>query len=190
MIFQYCRLSHIGYVGIKLSPHNVQETIKFIERTWNDFNKGKEAPFKFEFVDETINKLYLDTQNFGKAINYCTLFAIFVACLGLFGLTMFITEQKSKEIGIRKVFGASSFRILKHLSREIIWLSLMATVIAIPIVIYLMDKWLLNFAYKTEISFWIFFIAGLAGLCVSLLTMSFFSIKASLANPVDTMKYE
>ncbi|MCD4795561.1 MAG: ABC transporter permease, partial [Candidatus Cloacimonetes bacterium] len=177
-------------VGIKLSPHNVQETIKFIEQTWNNFNKGREAPFEFEFVDETINKLYWDTQNFGKAINYCTLFAIFVACLGLFGLTMFITEQKSKEIGIRKVFGASSFRILKHLSREIIWLSLMATVIAIPIVIFLMNKWLLNFAYKTEISFWIFIIAGLAGLCVSLLTMSFFSIKASLANPVDTMKYE
>ncbi len=190
MIFQYCRSSHIGYVGMKLSPYNVQETIKFIEQTWNDFNKGKEAPFKFEFVDETINQMYWETQNFGKAINYCALFAIFVACLGLFGLTMFITEQKSKEIGIRKVFGASSFRILKHLSREIVWLSLTATVIAVPIVIYLMNKWLLNFAYKTEISFWIFIIAGLAGLCVSLLTMSFFSIKASLANPVDTMKYE
>ncbi len=190
MIFRYCPLSHIGYVGIKLSPHNVQETIKFIEQTWNNFNKGKEAPFKFEFVDEAINQMYWKTQNFAKTINYCTLFAIFVACLGLFGLTMFITEQKSKEIGIRKVFGASSFRILKHLSSEIIWLTLISTVIAIPIVIYLMNKWLLNFAYKTEISFWIFIIAGLAGLCVSLLTMSFFSIKASLANPVDTMKYE
>ncbi|MDA3814040.1 MAG: ABC transporter permease [Candidatus Cloacimonetes bacterium] len=190
MIFQYSPISQNGYVGIKLSPYNVQETIKFIEQTWSKFNTGKEAPFEFEFVDETIDQLYWETQNFGKAISYCTLFAIFVACLGLFGLTMFITEQKSKEIGIRKVFGASSFRILKHLSSEIIWLTLISTVIAIPIVIYLMNKWLLNFAYKTEISFWIFIIAGLAGLSVSLLTMSFLSIKASLANPVDTMKYE
>ncbi len=190
MIFRYSPISHNRYVGIKLSPHNVQETIKFIEQTWNKFNTGKEAPFEFEFVDETIDQLYWETQNFGKTITYCTLFAIFVACLGLFGLTMFITEQKSKEIGIRKVFGASPFRILKHLSIEIIWLNIISTAIAIPIVIYLMNKWLMGFAYKTEISFWIFIIAGLAGLSVSLLTMSFFSIKASLASPVDTMKYE
>ena len=190
MIFSYSPISHNGYVGIKLSPHNVQETIKFIEQTWSKFNTGKEAPFEFEFVDETIDQLYWETQNFGKTINYCTLFAIFVACLGLFGLTMFITEQKSKEIGIRKVFGASPFRILKHLSIEIIWLNIISTVITIPIVVYFMNKWLMNFAYKTEISFWIFMIAGLAGLSVSLLTMSFFSIKASLSNPADTMKYE
>jgi len=134
--------------------------------------------------------MYWETQNFGKVINYCTLFAIFVACLGLLGLTMFITKQKSKEIGIRKVFGASPIRILKLLAKEIIWLTIISTVIAIPIVIYLMNKWLLNFAYKTDMSFWIFVIAGVAGLFISLLTMSFFSIKASLANPVDTMKYE
>jgi putative ABC transport system permease protein len=190
MVFRYCPLSHLGYVGIRMSPHNVPESIKFIEQTWNKFNIGKEAPFEFRFVDETFDLLYRDSLNFSRMILYCTIFAIFVACLGLFGLTMFITKQKTKEIGVRKVFGASPFRILKHLSIEIIWLSIISTAIAIPIVIYLMKKWLMNFAYHTEISFWIIIISGLTGLCISLLTMSFFSIKASLANPVDTMKYE
>jgi len=189
-IFRLSPPKSIDGIGIRLSPYNVSETIDYIERTWNSFNKGDDALFKYEFVDEKINQMYWETQNFGKAINYCTLFAIFVACLGLFGLTMFITKQKSKEIGIRKVFGASPFSILKHLSKEIIFLSIISTLITIPIVIYLMNKWLENFAYKTEISFWIFIIAGVFGLFVSLLTMSFFSIKASLENPVDTMKYE
>jgi len=189
-IFRLCSPKSINGIGIRLSHYNVSKTIDYIERTWNSFNKGEDAPFKYEFVDEKIHQMYWETQNFGKAINYCTLFAIFVACLGLFGLTMFITKQKSKEIGIRKVFGASTFRILKHLSKEIIFLSIISTFITIPIVIYLMNKWLENFAYKTEISFWIFIIAGVFGLFVSLLTMSFFSIKASLENPVDTMKYE
>ena len=190
IIIELSPLKIIGEVGIRISPYNVPKTIKHIENTWNDFNKGKEAPFKFLFIDEKINMIYRRIQNFGKTITYCTLFAIFVACLGLLGLTMFITKQKTKEIGIRKVFGASPFSILKHLSRELIWLSIISTLITVPIVIYLMNKWLENFAYKTEISFWIFIIAGLAGLGVSLLTMSFFSIKASLANPVDSMKYE
>ncbi|MDO9576285.1 MAG: ABC transporter permease [Candidatus Cloacimonadales bacterium] len=190
MIFRYCPLAHIGYVGIRLAPHNVQESIKYIEQTWNKFNQGKDAPFNFEFIDETLDQLYRDTQNFSRMILYCTLFAVFVACLGLFGLTMFITKQKTKEIGIRKVFGASPLRILKHLSIEIFWLNIISTTITIPLVIFLMKKWLINFAYKTEISFWIFIIAGVAGLCISLVTMSFFSIKASLANPVETLKYE
>jgi len=189
-IFRLTPKKSIDGIAVRLSPYNVSETIEYIERIWNSFNKGEDAPFQYGFIDEEINQMYWETQNFGKVINYCTLFAIFVACLGLLGLTMFITKQKSKEIGIRKVFGASPIRILKHLAKEIIWLTIISTVIAIPIVIYLMNKWLLNFAYKTDMSFWIFVIAGVAGLFISLLTMSFFSIKASLANPVDTMKYE
>ena len=190
MIFSYCPLSHIGYVGIRLSSNNVPESIKFIEKTWNKFNIGKEAPFEYEFVDEGFDQLYRDALNFSKMILYCTIFAIFIACLGLFGLTMFITRQKTREIGIRKVLGASSFQILKQLSREIIFLSVISTAISIPLVIYLMNKWLMNFAYHTVISFWILLISGLMGLCISLLTMSFFSIKASLANPIDSIKYE
>jgi len=190
MLFRLSPLAHITEVGIRLSPHNIPESLKFIEKTWNKFNLGKEAPFAFSFVDDMFEMFYRDSMNFSKMIMYCTILAIFIACLGLFGLTMFITKQKSKEIGIRKVFGASSFRILKHLSLEIVWLSIVSTLIAVPLVIYLMNKWLMNFAYHTDISFWIFIIAGFTGLCISLLTMSFFSIKASLANPVETMKYE
>jgi putative ABC transport system permease protein len=190
MLFSYCPLSHIGYVGIRLSSNNVPESIKFIEKTWNKFNIGEEALFKYKFVDESFDQLYRDTLNFSKMILYCTIFAIFVACLGLFGLTMFITRQKTREIGIRKVLGASSFQILKQLSREIIFLSVISTAISIPLVIYLMNKWLMNFAYHTEISFWVLAISGVMGLCISLLTMSFFSIKASLANPIDSIKYE
>lgn len=190
MVFHHCPLAHIDCVGIRLSPHNVAESIKFIEQTWKKFNTGKEAPFEFRFVDESFTMLYRKSVNFSKMIIYCTIFAIFIACLGLFGLTMFITRQKTKEIGVRKVFGASPFRILKHLSIEIVWLSLISTVITIPIVIFLMKKWLMNFAYHTRISVWIFLVSGLMGLCISLLTMSFFSIRASLANPADTIKYE
>jgi len=189
-IFKLSSLQSINGIAIRLSPYNVSETIDFIKHTWKSFNKGSDSPFKYDFIDEQINQMYLETQNFGKVINYCTLFAIFVACLGLLGLTMFITKQKTKEIGIRKVFGASPFSILKHLSKEIILLSIISTLISVPIVLFLMNRWLENFAYKTEISFWIFIIAGFAGLCLSLFTMSFFSIKASLVNPVDSMKYE
>lgn len=189
-IFKLSPPKSINGIAIRLSPYNVSETIDYIEHTWKSFNKGSDAPFRYDFVDERINQMYWETQNFGKVINYCTLFAIFVACLGLLGLTMFITKQKTKEIGIRKVFGASPFSILKHLSKEILLLSIISTLISVPIVLHLMNKWLENFAYKTEISFWIFIIAGFTGLCLSLFTMSFFSIKASLANPIDAMKYE
>jgi len=189
-IFKLSSLQSINGIAVRLSPYNVSETIDYIKHTWKSFNKGSDAPFKYDFIDEKINQMYLETQNFGKVINFCTIFAIFVACLGLLGLTMFITKQKTKEIGIRKVFGASPFSILKHLSKEIILLSFISTLISVPIVLYLMNKWLENFAYNTEISFWIFIISGLTGLFISLLTMSFLSIKASLANPVDTMKYE
>ncbi|HEY6978639.1 MAG TPA: FtsX-like permease family protein, partial [Chitinophagaceae bacterium] len=142
------------------------------------------------FLDEHFNKQYANDQLFGKVFTIFASFAIFIACLGLLGLSLFATAQRTKEIGVRKVLGASVSNIVMLLSKDFIKLVLIAFIIASPVAWYIMHTWLQDFAYRINISWWIFIAAGLLALIIALLTISFQSIKAAVANPVKSLRTE
>jgi len=147
-------------------------------------------PFNYRFMDESFSDMYKSERDIGLTALASAVLAIFVACLGLFGLSTFMAQQKTKEIGIRKTLGASISSILFLLSKEFLKWLVIANIIAIPISYYLVQKWLQDFAYRVEISWIIFLIAGVVSLMVALITVTFQSVKAALANPVDSLKYE
>ena len=134
--------------------------------------------------------MYQKETKLGQIFSYFTVIAIFIACLGLFGLASFITEERTKEIGIRKVLGGSVSDIVMLLSRGFTKWIVLANFIAWPVAYYFMNKWLQNFAYRVNLSVWIFILSGLAALAIALLTVSYQSIKAATANPVEALKYE
>jgi putative ABC transport system permease protein len=177
-----------GWMSVKLKSDNVSSALGFLENTINEFVPG--YPLEYQFLDEEIDNLYKTEQLTGNIIVYITLLAIFISCLGLFGLASFTAEQRTKEIGIRKVLGASVSGIAVLLSREFTkWVAL-ASLIAWPIAYFAMTKWLQNFVYRTSIDWWTFIIAGGLALVIALVTVSYQSIKAALANPVDSLRYE
>jgi putative ABC transport system permease protein len=141
-------------------------------------------------MDKRLDRLYRAEQRVGTLFKYFTLLTIFVSCLGLFGLASFMAERRTKEIGIRKVLGASVSRVTFMLSKEFTRLVLMANVIGWPIAYFLVKKWLQNFAYRTTISFEIFILGGILALMIAWLTISYQAIKAALANPVEALRYE
>lgn len=179
----FCR-----YASIRIRSQNVPATLGFIEKTWKKFDPSR--PFEYSFLEDDINALYRAEQRLGEIFFYFTTLAIFVACLGLFGLTSFAVEQRTKEIGIRKVLGASVPNIISLLSRESLKWILVANLLAFPVAYYAMSQWLQNFAYRAGISFWIFLLAASLSLGISFLTVSFQVIKAALSNPVDSLRYE
>ena len=149
-----------------------------------------DQPIDYTFVDDNFEKLLVKEKTLGKTITFFTSIAIFISCLGLFGLAAFTTEQRQKEIGIRKVLGASVKSVVLLLNRSFSQLVLIAVALSIPIAWYLMDLWLQNFEYKMEINYLVFIISGLVALVVAWLTVSYLSISAAVANPVDTLKDE
>lgn len=146
--------------------------------------------FDYSFVDEEYNKLYNSDEKMGKLFFFFSLLIIFVACLGIFGLASFLSEQRSKEIGIRKVLGSTVTGVVKLLTADFTKWVLVANLIAIPIAWFAMDKWLQNFAYRTTISLWIFILSGVIALIIALFTICTQTIKAANLNPVETLKYE
>jgi len=148
------------------------------------------STLNFTFLDEKFEAQYTEDRKFGIAFQIFTLLAIFIAALGLFGLTSYMCLQRRKEIGIRKVTGASIFQILKLLNRDFILLVVFALVIAIPVAWYIMNEWLQEFAYKTELSWWVFALAAITTVFIALITVSFQSIKAAMANPVKSLRTE
>ncbi len=177
--------------SIKLAskdPSQWQKTLKAIEKDWYQFYPPE--TYSYKFYDEVIAKLYEQEQHLAKLINLATLVSIFISCLGLFGLTVLTAFQRTKEIGIRKVLGASVLGIVRLFSKEYIWLVLAAFVIASPIVWWAMNKWLQGFAYRIEIEWWMFVSAGLTAVVLALLTISFQAVKAALANPVKSLRSE
>ncbi len=177
-----------SYIVVRLRKGNISDDIAMLKSTWESFTK--QTPFKFSFLDQNIEQQYTSEQHLGKIFLIFSLFAIFIASLGLFGLTAFVTEQRTKEIGIRKVLGASIPEILFLLSKEFTKWVVIANVAAWPIAYFIMSKWLQNFAYKTEIGIWIFLISGLAALLIAVLTVSAQTVKAANANPVKSLRYE
>jgi putative ABC transport system permease protein len=173
---------------VRLETGALQERISDIQGIWNEFAPAE--PFDYTFLDQNFESLFRAEQRLGKIFIIFTFLAIFIACLGLFGLATFIAEQRSKEIGIRKAMGASVPSVVILLTREFTKLVLIAVVIAIPAVLFLMNWWLENFAYKTEIGILSFLIGGLGALLISWITVSYQSIRAAIANPTVALRYE
>ncbi len=175
-------------LSVRIKTENVSETLAFLRKKWPAFSPL--YPFEYSFLDEDFNKLYRADEKVGQLFGIFSSLAIFVACLGLFGLASFTTEQRTKEIGIRKVLGSSVSGILLLLSKEFAKWILWANIIAWPIAWYLSRNWLQNFAYRIGVQIWIFFLSGFLALVIALLTISYQSLKAALADPIDSLKYE
>jgi putative ABC transport system permease protein len=179
---------YMNDLTIKISPVKAARTIELLKEKWNDIDPHR--PFEYTFLDETFDQSYRAEELLSEIFTSFTIFAIFIACLGLFGMASFTAEQKTKEIGIRKVLGASIPGIVLLLTKNFLKLVILANLIAWPVAYFAMNDWLENFAYRTNISPWVFALCGSLTLCIALLTVSYQSIKASVANPVDAIKYE
>ncbi len=173
---------------VRISTKNVGNTISQINKVWKSFDGGH--PFEITFIDDALNKLYQSDIRFSKTIGMLSFIAILIASLGLLGLSLFISKQRIKEIGVRKVNGAKTHEIIKMLNKDFFKLVLIAFAPACPISWYIMNQWLQNFAYKTELSWWIFALAGLIAMGIALLTVSFQSWRAATRNPVESLRYE
>ncbi|HEX6426424.1 MAG TPA: ABC transporter permease [Niastella sp.] len=180
--------SHVPNVLISTNSSNYKTLLGKIAAIWNKHFPG--VPFEYQFVDEEVRKQYQAEITLSNIINSFTLMAIFISCLGLFGLTAFSAEQRSKEIGIRKVLGASVSSIVRLLSKDFLKLLIVAIVIGLPIAGWVLHKWLQNFAYRVNISWWMFALAGLIAVSIALITVSFQAIKAAMANPVQRLRSE
>lgn len=177
-----------GKVSVKISGHNVPATVDFIHNTWKHYMP--DTPFDFTFLDQKFDQLYKSEQQQSTLVTIFACIAIFIACLGLFGLSAFTISQRVKEIGVRKVLGASVPQIVTELSKDFLLLVLIAATVAIPIAIYAMNKWLGTFASRIDVSWWILAAAGIIALVIAFATISFQSIKAALANPVKSLRSE
>jgi putative ABC transport system permease protein len=175
-------------VYIKIKPENIPGSLGFLEKTLNRI--VPDYPFEYSFLDEDINKLYKTEQQASTLFEHGTFLAIFIACLGLLGLVSYTAEQRTKEISIRKVLGASVSGIVLLLSKEFSKWILLANIIAWPIAFLIMRSWLQQFAYRINIDIWIFILSGVLAMLVALLTISYQSIKTACSNPVDTLRHE
>ncbi|MFA6087785.1 ABC transporter permease [Mucilaginibacter sp.] len=180
--------SNYGRVSIKVDGHNVKAAISTIEQVWKKYQP--ETPFEYTFLDERFQKLYNAEQQQAQLFTIFSCIAIFIACLGLFGLSAFTISQRVKEIGVRKVLGASVQQIVTELSKDFLKLVIIAAVIALPIAWYAMNKWLLDFAFRINIQWWVLAMAGIVAVIIAFLTISYQSIKAALANPVKSLRSE
>ena len=182
------RFAGVNYLAIKVNPNQIQKGLAFIEETWQAF--APEYPLVYDFMDDRIEALYRQEIKVGEGIRLLTVIEILLACLGLFGLSLFTMEQKTKEIGMRKVLGASAFSLVLMLSRELIrWIGL-ASLIAFPIAWFVMHRWLQSFEYRTEIGWISFVLSTLLVLLVSLLTVGYQSVRATRANLIEFLRYE
>ncbi|HEY4652456.1 MAG TPA: FtsX-like permease family protein, partial [Pontibacter sp.] len=175
-----------GYLLVKMKPQDLPATISFIQEKWQAFDTRH--PMEYFFMDEHFDKQYRAEEKMLTVFGYFAGLTIFIACLGLFGLASFTAEQRTKEIGIRKVLGSSTTSIVLLLSRDFAALVLIAILLAIPIAWYSMDKWLQDFAYRTELSWWIFALAGFSAMTIALLTISFQAVKAATLDPVKAIR--
>lgn len=175
-------------LGLKIRTENATETIAYLREKWKEFLP--EHPFRFSFADEMLNTLYNRERRFSQMSHLLTIIAIFVACLGLFGLTAYLAEQRTKEIGIRKVLGASELNIMSLLSREFMQLVAIANLFAWPVAYIAMSGWLQNFAYHIDLTPYRFIQGGILAFVAALLTLGFQSFRTARANPIDALRYE
>ncbi len=185
-IFKYNKSS--PYFYIKVNPARVQDTLAYVKEVWHEF--APELVFTYSFLEENIEALYREEQKTGAVFTYSAALAIIIACLGLLGLTFFMIERRVKEIGIRKVLGSSVGKIVLLINREFTKWVLTANLLSWPVAYFIMNNWLERFAYRINISLWMFVLSGIMVYILAGLTVSYLSIKAATANPVDSLRYE
>ncbi len=173
---------------LKIRPENIQQTVQDVQEIWH--THITDWPFEYRFLDEDFDRVYRSEERFGQLVLYFSILAIFIACLGLFGLASYSTQQRTKEIGVRKVLGASISAIVILLSKEFTRWVLLANLIALPVAYYVMNRWLQNYAYRIEIGFEMFLFTAAVAFVIALFTVSYQSIKAAVANPVESLRYE
>jgi putative ABC transport system permease protein len=176
------------YFSIRIAGSGIRQTMSQIRDTWNEFYPDQ--PFEYNFLDEIFNAQYKSDMQFGRVFGLFTFLAILISCLGLFALASYTNVQRTKEIGIRQVVGASTKNIFVMLVKDFIKWVVLANLIAWPVAGYAMNRWLQNFAYRIAISWWIFALAGGLTLVIALLTVSRQAIRAATANPVEALRYE
>lgn len=179
---------YLGQLSIRISPENRAETIGLIRAEWEQF--GNNRPFNYIYLNDKLSTAYADEKKLGNIFGYFSIITIFIACLGLLGLSAFVAEQRTKEIGIRKIVGATEANIVWHISREFILLVILANLLALPLAWYALQKWLQNFAYQTSISAGLFLLSVLISLVIALLTVSYQALKAANLDPVKSLRYE
>jgi len=177
-----------GTMIVKIKTKDMNGLLSKMKTHWDAFQP--EIPFTYSFMDERINNTYLAEQKTGQILGVFAGLTIFVACLGLFGLATFTAEQRTKEIGVRKVLGASVASVVALLSKDFLKLITVAIIIAAPVAWYGMNRWLQDFEYRISISWWVFALAAILSIGVALLTVSYQSIKAALMNPVKSLRSE
>jgi putative ABC transport system permease protein len=181
-------INHANRIFIKISAHDMTATIGYIERMWEKL--VPDYPFAFLFLDEAYDKLYHAENRTDTLLRHFTFLAFLITGLGLFGLTSFVAEQRAKEIAVRMVLGASVFNIVAKLSKEFVVLVVIANTVAWPVAYFVMKAWIQSYRYRTDIGCWLFFLAGLIAIVIALLTVSYQTMKAALADPADSLRYE
>jgi len=187
MIFRLRPNSRNAY-SLKVETAGISESVASVERTWSKYFPND--PFSYYFLDESFDQQYKDDKRFGKVFGLFASLAILIACFGLLGLSAYNILQRTKEIGIRKVMGASVQNLLFILSKDFLKLVLIAFIIAVPVTWWIMHNWLQDFAYRINISVWVFVVAGIASFIIALVTISFQAIRAAMANPVKSLRTE
>lgn len=179
----------VSEIYIRIRPENIQETIAFLERKWRDL--PTHLPFNYQFLDDFYEAFrYTEDKKISKVFALSSILAIFLACFGMFGSASYSAERRKKESGIRKVLGASVSKIVLLISKEFIFLILIANIVAWPLGYYISNRWLQSFAYQTSIGVWAFIFASVLALMVALISVSYQSVKAAIANPIDSLRYE
>ena len=186
-LFILCRPDNY-YFHVRIGSNNITATLDYFRKTYERFKMR--YPFEYFFLDENFNQMYKSERKLGQMLVFFSALTIFIACLGIFGLASYSVERRTKEIGIRKVLGASVTRIMFLLSTGFTKWIILANLISWPIAYYAMYRWLQNFAYRIDINIWIFILSGTIALFIALLTGSYQTIKAATANPVDSLRYE
>ena len=175
-------------ISVKMKPVETSAAIEFIRQKWNEFSPN--YPFDYTFIEDRYEQRYQSEKKLSQVLTYFSVLAVLIACLGLVGLTSFTAEQKTKEIGIRKVLGASVNSIIFLLVRKFsIWV-IAANIFAWPVSFYIMNRWLQNFAYRIDMTIFTFLFSALIALLITVITVSYQSVKAAVANPVKSLKYE
>jgi putative ABC transport system permease protein len=188
IIYAVTPIKNHNYLSIRMLPQNISDTISYIQKTWQKMVPS--YPLDYFFLDASFEQMHLADKKMGEIFSVFSILAVLVACMGLFGLAAYTAEQKTKEIGVRKVLGASVPSIYILLSREFLkWVAL-ANILALPVAYYAMHRWLQNFAYRIMIGWEIFLVSAGVALAISVVTVSFQSIKAALTNPSDSLRYE
>jgi putative ABC transport system permease protein len=179
---------HVSKILLRIQNNDIKGTLNYLEDQWNNINPA--WPFNYQFVDQTFWKLYQKEQKLFQLISVFGLLAILISCMGILALSMFIIERRTKEIGVRKISGATTKNILILIIKDFFIWVVLSNIIAWPLGWWVMNSWLQNFAYKTEIAWWIFLSAGIIALVIALITVSLQSIKAAITNPVESLRYE